>query len=105
MYIRDLIKNPLFLYALCYTFPYSHILKRKKTMKQTTYTIWFQDGGGRQEFLTEEEMRKQSKIFSFDPEQVIQFGETFMWADGIEPYDNPRSASDDVVGGCYRANK
>jgi hypothetical protein len=28
-----------------------------------------------------------------------------MWADGIEPYDNPRSASDDVVGGCYKVNE
>ena len=74
-------------------------------MKQTTYTIWFQDGGGRQEFLTEEQMRKQSRLFNFDPEQVIQFGETFMWADGIEPYDNPRSLSDDVVGGCYKVNE
>ena len=73
--------------------------------KKAIYTIWFADGGGRQESLTEEEMRKQSKIFSFDAEEVIHFGETYMWPEGIEPYDNPRPTSDDVVGGCYKVNK
>ena len=83
-------------------FPY---LKRSKFMKQTTYTIWFGDGGGRQELLTEEQMRKQSELYGFDPEEVIHSGEAYMWTEGIEPYDNPRPTSDDVIGGCYRVNK
>ena len=69
---------------------------------ETTYTIWFKDGGGRQEFLTEEEMRKQSKIFSFDAEEVIHFGETYMWEEGVKPYNNPRWNSDDICGGCFK---
>ena len=70
--------------------------------KEITYTIWFQDGGGRQEFLTEEQMRKQAESVSFDPEEVITKGETWMWEEGVEPYDNPSDNSEDICGSCFR---
>ena len=58
---------------------------------ETTYTIWFRDGGGRQEYLTEERMREQSKRFDFDADEVVESGEVkFLDEDG------------DEVGGCFK---
>ncbi len=68
----------------------------------TTYTLWFQDGEGRQEFLTEQQMREESERYSFNAEEVVQHGETFFWNIGVKPYDNPRSDSDDICGGCFK---
>tara|TARA_R100001126_G_C4868524_1_gene171685 strand:+ start:395 stop:655 length:261 start_codon:yes stop_codon:yes gene_type:complete len=77
--------------------------------KRDTYTIWFSDSPGHQdphlENISEEKMIELSDRYGFDAEEVIHFGETFMWAEGIEPYENPRSTSDDVVGGCYKLNR
>jgi len=64
------------------------------------FTIWFKDGAGRQEGLTESQMREQSKRFGFDADEVLTKGEAFMWADGVEPYADPSWFSDDIVGGC-----
>ena len=69
---------------------------------ETTYTIWFQDGMGRQEFINEERMRWLSHRYGFNAEEVIRSGEAFMWNKGVEPYDNPRSDSDDILGGCFK---
>ena len=77
---------------------------RPEVEPQPTYTIWFQDGGGRQEGLTEDQMRKQSESFSFDPEEVITTGETWIWEEGVEPYDNPSWNSEDICGGCFKTN-
>ena len=78
-------------------------------MEKTTYTIWFSDSPGHQdgylENISEEKMIELSDRYGFDAEEVINYGETYMWPEGIEPYDNPRPTSDDVVGGCYRVNK
>ena len=78
-------------------------------MEQTTYTIWFSDSPGHQdgylEGVSEEKMIELSDRYGFDPEEVIYSGEAYMWTEGIEPYDNPRPTSDDVIGGCYRVNK
>ena len=71
-------------------------------MREPVYTVWFQDGGGNLEFLSEQQMREQAKRYRFDAEEVINYGETFMWNEGVEPYDNPSSQSDDICGGCYK---
>ena len=83
---------------------------RKKVEAQSTaYTIWFSDSPGHQdgylEGISEEKMIELSDRYGFDAEEVINHGETYMWPEGTEPYDNPRPTSDDVVGGCYRVNK
>ena len=59
---------------------------------QPTYTIWFQDGGGRQEGLTEDQMRKAAVRYDFDAKTVISEGETLMTEDHGET----------VVGGCFK---
>jgi len=60
---------------------------------QPTYTIWFRDGGGRQEGLTEDQMRKQSERYSFDADEVVESGElTFIDELGEE------------IGGCFKTN-
>lgn len=74
-------------------------------MREAIYTVWFQDGGGNLEFLTEQQMRELSKRYRFDAEEVVNYGETFMWAEGVEPYDNPSWNSCDVCGGCYRIDQ
>lgn len=59
--------------------------------KEINYTIWFQDGGGRQEYLNEEQMRKQSERYSFDADEVVESDEvTFIDELGEE------------VGGCFK---
>ena len=64
---------------------------RPEVEPQPTYTIWFQDGGGRQEGLTEDQMRKQSERYSFDADEVVESGEvTFIDELGEE------------VGGCFK---
>ena len=65
--------------------------KRRISRMEITYTIWFQDGGGRQENLTEDQMRKQSERFDFDADEVVESGEvTFIDEFGEE------------VGGCFK---
>ena len=78
-------------------------------MEQAAYTIWFSDSPNYQdgylENISEEKMIQLSDRYGFDAEEVIHFGETYMWAEGVEPYMNPHPLSDDVVGGCYKVKK
>ena len=67
---------------------------RPEVEPQPTYTIWFQDGGGRQEYLTEDQMRKAAVRYDFDAKTVISEGETLMTEDHGET----------VVGGCFKTN-
>ena len=67
---------------------------RPEVEPQPTYTIWFQDGGGRQEGLTEDQMRKAAVRYDFDAKTVISEGETLMTEDYGET----------VVGGCFKTN-
>ena len=62
----------------------------------TTYTVWFRDGGGRQEFLTESEMRKAAEKFDFDAKNVISEGSSVMTERTGEGLI--------VVGGCFRVD-
>ena len=72
-------------------------------IENTTYTIWFQDGEGDQEFLTEQQMRKESERYSFDAEDVVQFGEVFFWRIGVKPYANPSYLDyNHISGGCFK---
>ena len=57
-----------------------------------TYTIWFADGQGRQELLTESEMRKAAERFDFDAKSVMSEGSTVMTEDQGET----------VGGGCFK---
>ena len=59
------------------------------------YTIWFKDGQGRQEGLTEDQMRKAAVRYDFDAKTVISEGETLMTEDYGET----------VVGGCFKTNQ
>mgnify|MGYP003646134372 FL=1 len=70
-----------------------------------TFTIWFQDGGGRQEFLSEDQMRKAAERFSFDADEVVESGETWIWENGVEPYNSPSWNSEDICGGCFGGQK
>lgn len=73
-------------------------------MKSTEilYTVWFSDPHTKRvELLNEEEMREAGARYGFDPERVVFWGEDWLWSEGVTPYDNPRSASDDIYGGCY----
>ena len=65
-----------------------------------TYSIWLKDGEGPQEFLSEDQMRKAAVRFDFDAEEVITTGETWMWVEGVEPYNSPSWNSEDICGGC-----
>jgi hypothetical protein len=38
--------------------------------------------------------------FDFDAEEVITTGETWMWVEGVEPYNSPSWNSEDICGGC-----
>ena len=67
-----------------------------------TYCIWFKDGEGRKESLSEDQMRKAAKRFGFDEEEVINTGETWIWANGVEPYNSPSAISEDICGGCFK---
>ena len=72
-------------------------------IENTTYTVWFQESSYRGiASISESEMREMAERYDFDAEEVIHHGETFMWNEGVEPYDNPRSDSDDICGGCYK---
>tara|TARA_Y100000114_G_scaffold22367_1_gene18098 strand:- start:1342 stop:1740 length:399 start_codon:yes stop_codon:yes gene_type:complete len=72
-------------------------------IQNTTYTIWYKNTDHLRECLTEEEMRIQAEvIFRFDADEVVKNGEIFFWNKGVEPYDNPRSDSDDILGGCFK---
>tara|TARA_R100001510_G_C7609030_1_gene173198 strand:+ start:337 stop:579 length:243 start_codon:yes stop_codon:yes gene_type:complete len=71
-------------------------------MRDPVYTVWFQDGGGNLELVTEQQMRELSKRYRFDAEEVVNYGETFMWNDGVEPYDKPSRNSPNICGGCYK---
>ena len=72
-------------------------------IQNTTYTIWYKNTDYLREFLSEEEMRSQAElIFRFDADEVVKNGEIFLWDKGVEPYDNPRPDSDDILGGCYK---
>ena len=75
-------------------------MSRKESTE--TYCIWFKDGQGREESLSEDQMRKASKRFGFDEEEVINTGETWIWANGVEPYNSPSAISEDIWGGCFK---
>ena len=38
----------------------------------------------------------------FDEEEVINTGETWIWEDGVEPYNSPSAISEDICGGCFK---
>lgn len=59
-------------------------------MKQE-WTMWFQDGGGRQLILGEQKLRSLADRYSFDADEVLLHGETeFLDEDGT------------VVGGVFQ---
>ena len=60
--------------------------------REITYRIWFSDGQGSQDFLSEGEMRVQAEIFNFSAEDAISSpsGAVMVDEDG------------NSVGGCYR---
>lgn len=69
-------------------------------MSNTHYTIWWQDGRNRQEFLTEEQMREQASKIGFDADEVVEWGEAHIWEVGVEPNNYP--TKDEIAGGCFK---
>lgn len=69
-------------------------------MSETHYTIWWQDGRNRQEFLSEAQMREQAAKIGFDADEVIGWGEAYIWEAGVEPNIDP--TKDEIAGGCYK---
>tara|TARA_B100001109_G_scaffold228176_1_gene203251 strand:+ start:556 stop:774 length:219 start_codon:yes stop_codon:yes gene_type:complete len=63
----------------------------RKFFTKEYYTIWWQDGQGREMILGRRELRKKAEEFDFDADEVIWAGET-------EMLDN----EGDVVGGVFR---
>mgnify|MGYP001189385664 FL=1 len=62
-------------------------------MTNETFTIWFQDGGGRETFTGRTKLRELAKRYDFDADEVIKIGET-------EMLDEDK----DVIGGVFREN-
>jgi hypothetical protein len=69
-------------------------------LTKDTYTLWWKDGN-REEGLTAHEVIKKSESLDFSLMDLRCNGEVFFWEHGVEPYDNPRSTSDDVAGGIF----
>jgi len=61
-------------------------------MAKETFTMWFQDGGGRTTIWGRRELRKYAKQYDFDADEVTSTGETKMLC----------AFSADVVGGVVR---
>lgn len=75
-------------------------------MSDEKFTVWFQyPSGTRKEYLSEEQMRGEAERYGFDADEVVERGESFMWCEGVTPYDNPRALSDDIEGGCFRQDR
>ena len=55
------------------------------------FTMWFQDGGGRQSIWGRRELRKLAKRFDFDADEIIREGETLM-----------EDECGDTIGGVFR---
>jgi len=62
--------------------------------QEMTYTLWFRDGQGSQDFLTEAEMRVQAERFNFSADDAINSRSGAVMTD--EDGDN--------IGGCYKDN-
>lgn len=63
-------------------------------MKET-YTIWFQNGEGRETFSGRAKLRELSKRYEFDANEVIKTGKTKMISEELSDFG-------DVVGGVFR---
>ena len=57
------------------------------------FTMWFEDGGGRQAIHGRRELRQFAKRYNFDAYEVISRGETFI------------KDKDDTVGGVFKEVK
>ena len=64
-------------------------------MMKETYTIWFQDGEGRETFTGRTKLRELAKRYDFDANEVIKTGETKMISEELSDFG-------DVVGGVFR---
>lgn len=69
-------------------------------MSDPHYTIWWQDGRNRQEFLTEAQMREQAAKIGFDANEAVHGEEAHIWEIGAEPNTVP--TKDEIAGGCFK---
>jgi len=60
-------------------------------MTNETFTMWFQDGGGRETFTGRTKLKELAKRYDFNADDVIKFGK-------IEMLDDDQ----DVIGGVFR---
>ena len=60
-------------------------------MTNETFTMWFQDGGGRETFVGRTKLRELAKRYDFNADMVIKLGE-------IEMLDDDQ----DVIGGVFK---
>ena len=72
-------------------------------MSDPHYTIWWQDGRNRQEFLTEAQMREQAAKIGFDANEAIHREEAHIWEIGVEP--NLVPTKDEIAGGCFKTRE
>ena len=63
-------------------------------MEKEWFTMWFEDGQGRETIWGRRELRKYAKQYEFDADEVINKGETEMRYDDGE-----------VCGGVFREGK
>tara|TARA_R100000734_G_scaffold13890_1_gene10265 strand:+ start:16 stop:210 length:195 start_codon:yes stop_codon:yes gene_type:complete len=61
-------------------------------MTKETFTMWFQDGGGRTTIWGRRELKKYAKKYDFDADEVIRIGETEMLCD----------LHGDIIGGVFK---
>ena len=61
-------------------------------MSTETFTMWFQDSGGRASIWGRKELRKYAKQYDFNANEVINAGETEMLCD----------FGSGIVGGVFR---
>ena len=60
--------------------------------KKELFTMWFEDGQGRQDICGRRELRKYAKQYDFNAEEVINTGETKMFC----------GFGSGIVGGVFR---
>ena len=60
------------------------------------YTLWFQDGGGRETLTGRAKLREMAKRYDFDADEVIETGSTEIITVGEDGYLG------DCVGGVFR---
>ena len=61
-------------------------------MTKETFTMWFQDGGGRTTIWGRRELKEYAKKYDFDADEVIRIGETEMLCD----------LHGDIIGGVFK---